>query len=402
MSAVAFFGTLAGSGVTGPRKALQGGRSNDTWSPTEVDYGAIGQGGCYDGVGEAASSLLAVADGTLGYLGVYGITANAMNTPFRAFAHVANADTALEAVVPALSTANVVDSTHEVDVTAGDTITLRLAADAGGGTTIQPSLFALWFAPDTGAACHLSGGAISSSIAAGATEYMPVVGRSADAATTRAVEATSAGTLQTGRLNVASNATTGASTVTLKKNGSATSLAFSIGAGTTGVVTSTGSATVADGDTIEWEIVNGGGGTLILNQIHIGFVSSDDTTPVYWVSHAISIGASTEYCGLMGGGGDIATEDKAQVAHGFTGTSSGLRIEVTTLTGNVTCRFRKNTANGNQVVVAPNGGAGVYEDVTNEDSFDADDLCCYSVIRSSGSGTQTANWIATREEWVSG
>ncbi len=80
------------------------------------------------------------------------------------------------------------------------------------------------------------------------------------------------------------------------------------------------------------------------------------------------------------------TELPTQLAYGIAGVLSNLRCYVSSNTGSGvgTIRSRINTADGTQILSITSGATGIFEDASNTDSIDADDLISISSIKDSG------------------
>lgn len=100
--------------------------------------------------------------------------------------------------------------------------------------------------------------------------------------------------------------------------------------------------------------------------------------------------ASTNFFMLANGGisAGAVTESGMQVSYRTPGTFSNLyaRVSANTVSAVSNIRFRKNTANGNQVLTIPSSTTGDFTDSTNTDSIVPGDLICYAVV-AGGAGT---------------
>lgn len=98
--------------------------------------------------------------------------------------------------------------------------------------------------------------------------------------------------------------------------------------------------------------------------------------------------ATGYYSLTMGYLNNSGVEANIQSPYRTAGTASNLtiRISANTLTVTTTIRFRKNTANGNQVISVTTGTTGEVTDSSNTDSVAAGDLVCFSVTVPVGTG----------------
>lgn len=104
----------------------------------------------------------------------------------------------------------------------------------------------------------------------------------------------------------------------------------------------------------------------------------------------LGTGQTRNFCLSSGGFALITTEANVQRTTQTPGVYYGLYTRVTTNTSNGSCpfRFRKNTANGNQVVTYAAGETGVKQDITNTDSVVAGDIINWNGVQG-GTGTTT-------------
>lgn len=181
---------------------------------------------------------------------------------------VAGADKTQTFTITAGATGLLQDTTHSDLIAAGERISLGLTNGAGGGTlglsnaivhlTTLDSTFLL-----------PSGTALATNITAGTTSYYPFGGRVAFASETDVrTNVPFATVVSRFWMNVSANATTSPSTVTFRVNAGATALSFSIGAGATGEFENVvDQVAVAADDDIDYQVVNGGGGTLTFREV---------------------------------------------------------------------------------------------------------------------------------------
>ena len=212
------------------------------------------------------------------------------------------------------------------------------------------------------------------------------------------------GTLSRLSVVVTSNTRITNSTIGLDIGGSAGNNIVTITAGVTGVFTdTTNSDTISDGTLACFYATNStGGGTLAWQLINCTFenttnnkndvIATGNTTRAASATvHYLPIGGSNRF--------DVTTESQAAVTHGFAGTISRLRMNLSanTYTVAATVRLRKNTGDGNQVLTLTASTTGLFEDTTNTDTFISTDTINLSIVGGT-SGNITAQWWAVTEE----
>lgn len=176
--------------------------------------------------------------------------------------------------------------------------------------------------------------------------------------------------LKSTRIYVTSNTMTSSSSCTFYDDGVSTSQAISIPSSTTGAFSVTADVTVADNSMCHFRLVNGSSGSLRIGSFtHVVDMTNDDIQGFTGASHQ-STGADTTYYSHAG---RSLTESYYQFKTPA-GTYDNLGLAVYYQTGGATRthRFRKNGANGNQIISA--SGTGWYEDVTNSDTVEEGDL----------------------------
>lgn len=199
-------------------------------------------------------------------------------------------------------------------------------------------------------------------------------------------------TLGKGRVLVSANARNQANTGFIRKNAANTSVSWSITASTTGwFEDNVNTASFVAGDFVNLlQRQNLGTGSFTVEQYAYEIDSGTGNYPRTWyqaTSDALtpSFLASTTYVwGLCGNFRvlDTSAGTRQQLRCRVTGTFSRLQIYVSanTATGSTTMRFRKNGANGNQVVTVPSSTTGHFEDTTNTDTVADGDLVNINLV----------------------
>lgn len=104
---------------------------------------------------------------------------------------------------------------------------------------------------------------------------------------------------------------------------------------------------------------------------------------------SIGPGITRNYACCSGGGGNVTSEVNSQRTERSGGTYSNFTVRISSNTGDgsTNFRFRKNTANGNQVVTFAATETGIKSDAVNTDSVAVADVVNWQGINSSAAGT---------------
>jgi hypothetical protein len=192
---------------------------------------------------------------------VVGIQTNGRTTASTAALFKAGAATALSVSITASTTGVFEDTTNSVTVVRGDVVGGRITTGTGAGTT-TPCGLGVYFRPDEPGRFWMPNGFNPGSQTGGTAYYRPIGGHAGNTTVTDIYNtARQAGVLRSVYARATSNAATGAVTMTVHKNGSASLCAVSITAATTGVFTdlNDGVPFVA-GDTLDYRFTGGTSG----------------------------------------------------------------------------------------------------------------------------------------------
>lgn len=233
----------------------------------------------------------------------------------------------------------------------------------------------------------------SNTIGASATQYDSPLDCSRISATTESqahVTMRTAGTFSGLFCNISTN-NRGTSTLRFRVNSANGNQVVTITASTTGQFEdTTNSDTVAAGDEVNNQIVTGSGGsTFTLLTCAYVFSATSGTTKKMGtaVLGAVSTASTSFYCGL---GGFVSTTSEAQTQLKLktSGTFANLFANIVTngRSTTSTLRFRKNTADGNQVISVTAGSTGLFEDTSNTDTVAVDDLVNLVIVLGTGTG----------------
>lgn len=234
-------------------------------------------------------------------------------------------------------------------------------------------------------------------LTAGQTDYFALGG---DATLERSTEAhrlinwRAAGVISHLYVVVSANGTTGASTVTLRKNAADQALTLSIPAGATGTFSDVDHAvTFASGDTQSVKFVAGTGGVIAPAQIGALFTADANfvrPSILTMGSTGIAAASQTAYLAPEGRGNPAVTTEAQQqqmIRSPVDARNLQAYVSANARTTTTTIRTRKNSANGAQSLSIGSGATGLFEDVTNSDQLNSGDKFNYQYV--TGTGTQT-------------
>lgn len=291
-----------------------------------------------------------------------------------------------------------------------DTIASTDLVDLSFASTGTPSYF--WcrqlFKATTDHAAYYVVGRFGDYTAASTTYFEKPIGALADnaAATeaTKKIKLRVAGTLQNSQAYVSAARATD-TTIRDRINGSNGTVVITLTASTTGLFEDTSHTDpVASGDDICWGVTTGTGVDTLTIQF-IGCAVGGISTPTNdiftgqfdGVARAAS-GTSSFYL-ISGRIFATATEANAKMQHGFSCTTSRLRMYLTASTYTVdgVCVMRKNGADGAQTFPLTALTSGLFEDTTHSDTFAATDDACIS-INGGTTGSITIEWMGLTEQ----
>lgn len=284
------------------------------------------------------------------------------------------------------------DNVNTDSVSAGNQVNYQIVTGATG-TNINVNIIAVLFAPTTTANTinRLTGIVGGTDTSVNTTYYNTIAGQTSIALTGQTTEANAqfknktAATLQNLYAYISAN-TASVATATSRVNSVAGNLTVSIGSGTTGAFEdTTHSDTIASGDLINYAFNSTVTTSITLATLSVEYLTTSGKThfPSGSFSGYTTINAnSTRYITVGGGIRPSAIESfaevKAQVA--FTASNLECFIQTNTVTASTTVKFRKNTANGNQILTIGSGTTGYFEDTINSDSVAATDEINYQII----------------------
>ena len=278
---------------------------NATVSPNgSAKYGGLASNGIGTST-EANAKTPMATDGTFRQLS-YRVYTNTYTQDLTLVSRINGADGNLTVTIPAGFTGVVEDITHSDSVSVGDTYSY--AASSAAATGAVYSQIAVEFASTDGfMLAAMSSSALA--IPAGATSYLAPQGTLGFQSTESYSQIITPGAFRLRNFRVFVYSATGDTvTAVLRKNGVATSVGFSIPAGTSGwVEDSVNTLDVADGDLLSWELTKGASGI------------------TYFVAGAfdgteLSSGWSVTYNGNGSTGGSAPTDPSSPYTNGDTVT----------------------------------------------------------------------------------
>jgi hypothetical protein len=234
----------------------------------------------------------------------------------------------------------------------------------------------------------------------GQTRYFPVACIATPGSTTEANykrTVRSAGTYSNMLVRVFSSNSTGASTMTFRKNGAGGNQTVSIGIAATGEFEDTthNDAVVAT-DLIDLEIVIGAAVAFRTSVMQCVFAPTSNTAISHGLDSLTTTATSTTVFGKYVGGAATASATETtsqQFKMKAAGTIKNLNVVVTTngRADATTVGSRLNGAPGALTVSINAAATGQFEDTTHSDTVVADDLVDRYVTVGTGSGTFTAS-----------
>ncbi len=296
------------------------------------------------------------------------------------------------------------DQANVDSLAVGDRFNVSVAVDAGGANSIIVRGIKGAFFANTGHAVIKGSGALSQTsmaiIGASTTRWFPINGLQDSPAGTNGENNSecrldAAGTLRDFQMYIANNARTTTTTFRIRKNNANGNQILSILAGTTGWFQDTSNTdAVAAGDDFAIQYTTGTG-TEIITEIGAAVMFTNSTADTNDTSAQTANGVLRNpsgtptfypFIGITTNG--QASEANATLRHDFNVVTSRMRIYISQnlSTDAVTMTIRKNSADGNQTLSITASTTGLFQDVTNTDSFDSDDTMCYQLV---GGATST-------------
>ena len=235
----------------------------------------------------------------------------------------------------------------------------------------------------------------------GSTQYLQISG---DRSGTSAIEANmesrmkAPGIYKNARIYVSANAKTTDTVVTFRKNRTDTAITWVIAAGFVGIKEdTTNTVSVAAEDEVDWKVVYATDtANITIENLAIDFESTDRIHfPVAGSTGATSDitqdFGTTNYYAIGGAMREVTVESEQKLKPRLPFTYFGLTLhaQVNTCNGATTIKFRKNGADGNQLITIPATTAGWQSDDINLDPVLATDEIDIEVTTAGTSGTLT-------------
>lgn len=311
--------------------------------------------------------------------------------------------------IPAGTNGEIQDTTHSDVIRMGDLVDYHVTTDSGTGQ-IEFLEVAEVFAADTNNMMKMCAGGqpYAQSTNGYATYYEPVSGWLGSgtnfASQTESInwyQMKTTGTFSNMGIYVAVNGRTGNTVLRFRHNGANGNMNITIPAGATGLFEDNiYSDYVVVGDTVAYSLqMDGGAGS---GHFTASFVDSEFTTQTNTMEYLSQVQghaftpSQTTFNTIQGGGGfDSAEVNDIETLAQVPGTFSHMHTYVQTNTLNVasTINFRKNFANGNEVITIPAGKTGYFEDTTHTDVIVSTDQIDYKLTTPAGTGQAPFNYI---------
>ena len=367
-----------------------------------TSYAALGSGYKALDTTEANVQIRHRAAGTysnLTSLIVYNPTTASSTVTFRK--NATNGNQTFTVPATPSGTGEFTDSTHTDAITAGDDVSVKIVSGTGGDNMSYSSTSAT-FDTTTNFTTRFVNGYDGSNMGINVVSAYAPLGGQGNGDSNRTTEANSqfksklTATLQNMSVFVISNSHSGAIPVKSRKNGADGNLTVSITANTTGwFEDTTHSDSIVSGDLINNYYGTNSGTGLARFNILVDFVTTIGKT--HFIGGGYYGGASTNYYGISGGSAGSTTEAGYAFTVKQSGTFSNLECYVVagnSNSGTTHFKFRKNSADGNQVISISNNTTGYYEDTTNTDSVITTDTVTYKTD-GGGGGTMTYGMVGS-------
>lgn len=243
----------------------------------------------------------------------------------------------------------------------------------------------------------------------GVTTYLPLSNGGLPPSATEAdvsISYNTGGKLTKLLIYVSANATTGTTTLRIRKNTSNGNGVVSIATLTTGFLQdTTNSDTVAVADGINLSMANAAGvGIVTFQTIVVLFAANSNTVARHGYMAAVNAALSTAsttffgaFAGVQSAANQGTTENRFQNYASVAGTMSALysNVVVNGRSSTSTVRSRVGGANGNMTLSITAGATGLFQDTGNSDTLAAGDLMNYSMTNGTGTGNIEYRLIST-------
>lgn len=365
---------------------------------------------------ESQKTTIRQTAGTFSHISAH-VTANATTTAstLRSRKNTANGNQSFS--VGSAATGDFTDASNTDSINATDTANWQMVV--GATSTLTISTLSVVFTPTTDSAKRLI---LNSSIAPATTDqfYTIAGGGSVNTAATEAsvqLKMTSPATLKNMYINCVANSRTTTTTLRSRKNTANGNLVISIATTLTGEFQDTSNSDVlVVGDLVCYSS-NGGAGTGSTSHRNLSTELTSTDKQSYWIAgrsdptSGPQTANTTRFYAAGGFMGPDATEANQQIKILIPLTFSRMQMNflTNTLNGAATIRFRKNAANGNQLISVSSGSTGYFQDNVNIDILAAGDQTTISCVTAAGGTSFTSgilsvtassalNWL-TEDYW---
>jgi hypothetical protein len=185
-------------------------------------------------------------------------------------------------------------------------------------------------------------------------------------------------------IRISANSVSATSTLNIRKNGADSSVTLSIGSNATGEFEDTlNTESIASGDLLNYKLVTGGSGTSLTPRAISSIFNANGILAkrMSWFQGSGAFSPGTAYANLVG---DVITSLESRTLYkiGSSGTLKNLFVNITANSRTSTTTFgtRKNSVTSGITVSVTSTQTGVFEDLTNTDSFVSSDLLNYIIV----------------------
>lgn len=353
-------------------------------------YITVGQNACYDNSVESAEQIICVSVGTFSKMWCR-ITANDRGASTLTF-RINAADGTQTISIGDSQTGDFEDAVNTDAISSGDKVTYKLVVGSGG-STFNVTLISNIFAASSNTLEWLIANFGDALSTASSTQFQAVCGCNSARTATEAnkqFKFKTSGTLKNMYINVEGN-TRGTTTTFGSRIGEVNgNLLISIASGQTGFFQDTSNSdTVSVNNLVNYFVTTGTGtGTISWATWGTEFETTNNTYQTVAEGNILIGTGLTRYLPISGIAVLASTESHSQWKLGLASTLSkmGAYISANTITAATTIKLRVNGADGNQSVSIGSGQTGQFDDTSNTDTVDTDDLINFQLV-SGGSGT---------------
>lgn len=332
------------------------------------------------------------------------LTANTVSLATEFDLLVNSSPIAMDISVPAGASGTFETTLSGGNVVAGNEIVLRSVPGAGSTGTFSLTYTSMIIDPSDSATIttsffstlHLSGRSFST---ASTTSFFQLNGYFEAANTTENIsqqEMRISGNFKRLNVNIATNARTTATSITLRKTAVSQALTVSIGNILTGIFEDlTNSVSVVANDLMNWAIITGTGAqTITVGRVNVEFENTGTTQMVLEHNQILPALARNlnHFFGLTGYSDKLSsmtTPFALDLPYGLTATKLGIRVTANSISSDSSVALQRNLSDTLLSLTIVTLTTGWFEDTGLSTIFKAEDVANFKVFAGAGSGSQT-------------